>query len=180
MTPRSKYYAIKYHSFGTELKSHDISIAPIDSTNQIQIFSQKVFVLYYKRPIDSVSWANDQNGPCVGLFITSLSLDILLGVFLILIYLLFYCCKKYTLQRPIYLVFEGECCRCTLSMLIFGAILLRIKYDSVDTNMLSLTNISNSMSNLRIPKMFFPTTVSYSIQVYAAMFLLKSIVFIKK
>ena len=41
MTPRSKHYAIKYHWFRTQLKSNNISIAPIDSANQNTNFLTK-------------------------------------------------------------------------------------------------------------------------------------------
>ena len=41
MTPRSKHYAIKYHWFRTQLKSNNISIAPIDSADQNADFLTK-------------------------------------------------------------------------------------------------------------------------------------------
>ena len=80
MTPRSKHYAIKYHWFRTELKSNDISIAHIDSADQMQIFLQKVFVVYYLLPIGLVLCVCNQNGLFVGVLFCRLSLGSLLGV----------------------------------------------------------------------------------------------------
>ena len=45
MNSRSKYYAIVYHWFRTELKLNNISIAPIDSANQHADFIIKVLRL---------------------------------------------------------------------------------------------------------------------------------------
>ena len=52
MTPRSKYYALKYHWFRTQLKPNNIIIHAIDTTSQLTDIFTKAFDVYFLKFVD--------------------------------------------------------------------------------------------------------------------------------